>query len=121
MKAAVAIVYAAMVVSLPLPVVAVDGHQWQELVKDWKVMYITGVIESWMHEANLAELLKNKVPETSTGLGTTFETFMPCLKDKKPSPAHVVELVDRYVEEHPKQLSSSMAAIVWTTVYEFCR
>jgi hypothetical protein len=121
MKVFLAIMYTAILVSLPWPVMAVDGHQWQELVKDRKIMYISGVIESWMHEANLVELLKKKAPETTTELGTTFGTFMPCLKDKKPSPTHIVELVDRYVEEHPKQLGSSMAAIVWTAVYEFCR
>jgi hypothetical protein len=85
MKVFLAIMYTAILVSLPWPVMAVDGHQWQELVKDRKIMYISGVIESWMHEANLVELLKKKAPETTTELGTTFGTFMPCLKDKKPS------------------------------------
>lgn len=111
----------AIVLSLPGPVAGLDGVQWQQLIPDWKVMYVTGVVESWMHEVSLVDLLKRKAPETSSTLENTFRTFLPCLKERNASAARLVSEVDSYVEEHPNQREQSMAGIVWTAVYEFCR
>jgi hypothetical protein len=102
-------------------VVAIDGNQWQDLIQDKKELYVKAVIETWMHEAHLVDVLKSKVPDTSAALGSTFQTFLPCLAQKQASPRHIAMIVDQYLAEHINQRPHSMAAIVWTAVYEYCR
>lgn len=116
-----AVVFVMALLASPLSASAIDGDQWQNFIPDWKLMYVTGVIESWMHESHLAGLLKQKVPDSQENLGTTFDTFIPCLRDKKATPTQLVAAVDTYPYQHPDHKKQSMAAIVWTATYEFCR
>src|SRR5919109_1359476 len=77
------ILFAAAWLTIPTTSIALDGHQWQQLVPEGKVLYVTGVLESWMHETTLAERLNQRAPESASTLGTTFQTFIPCLRAKK--------------------------------------
>jgi hypothetical protein len=108
-------------VRFPPPVHALNGDQWLELTPQGKALYATGVIESWMHETNLVEILTQRAPDASTTLGNTFHTFIPCLKKKNPSPSQITEVVDKYLHTHPNQRQHSAAAIVWTAIYEYCQ
>jgi hypothetical protein len=69
--------FAATWLTIPTKGIALDGHQWQQLMPDGELLYVTGVLESWMHETTLAERLNQKGPESASTLGTTFQTFIP--------------------------------------------
>src|SRR5687768_14756770 len=116
-----AAVFVMALLASPLSASAIAGDQRQNFIPERQLMYVTGVLESWTHEPHRPGLFKPKVPDSQENLGTTFDTFIPCLRDKKATPTQLVAAVDIYLYQHPDQKKQSMAAIVWTATYEFCR
>jgi hypothetical protein len=40
--------FAATWLTISTKSIALDGYQWQQLIPDGKLLYVTGVLESWI-------------------------------------------------------------------------
>jgi len=93
---------------------SLDAQHWQQLPDSAKRYYVLGSVEAWN------EAIRFTSDAGEAGLDDILDTVMPCVTQEKRNADHVVDTVQKYINEHHSEWHLEMSIVVFTAVTQTC-
>ena len=98
------------------PALAITGNRWLKLRADERIAYVGGVLDTWDDDLALCE--KKSEEPWCAHVKLTYEPVILCSQHRPYK--EIVEVVEKYLKQHPEDGERSMAGHIWISLYESC-
>jgi hypothetical protein len=103
------------------PVRAIDGRAWKDLPEPARAYYIVGVVDAWANFKGASDFVRERRPGTPpSNAEAIYVGLATCIQDRGLNYQAILDLVDRYMTDHPGQWSTGMSGLIWNALNGFC-
>lgn len=114
------------------PAKAMSGNDWRQYEENVQRAYLAGIFDSWLHIVRLAEevpVLKDPVTKEEPitelhhrdRIKQMYGNITKCIISRNVTYEQITAIANKYLNDHPESWNSSMASLLWSSLYNVCK